>query len=916
MTKKITSLRVVRAGSSPDVDSDINTERRPETIQHVKEIYGNDNVASIGTFSTLAAKGAFKTMCTIYEIPYAQANKITELIPSGGEGGDITLSDMYDPAKDAYEAAADFRSATAGAEWEQIIEGAMGLEGKNKTTGVHPCGIVISSKQLLNTIPLQVRQDDGLVVTQWSYPELESLGLIKMDFLGLDTVDLIQHTVENIMKNGKTPPNMLEIIHGPMDDKKTFEVLARGETIGLFQLASPGVQDLLKRIKPTAIDDIIATTALYRPGPMGVQSHIRYADRKNGKEEIDFIHSDFKGTAIEDILGNTYGLVVYQEQIIRIANQIAGMTLQEGDDLRSAMGKKKMAKMLSMKPKFIEGGQIKGYSAEAMEVLWSTCEEFAKYGFNLAHSVAYGINAYQTAFLKTHYPVEFMAALISQNVGNREKVLIFLQEARRMGLKVGSIDVNTSAIKVSPDYSGKSSFDIVFGFSGASGVSRDVAKIIIDEREKNGLFKSVQDMVNRCYPLGITNRKIYENIAKAGGFDQFGVSRRAVVENLTGLLAGSKTKESKGASLFDMFGETQAIDAGTVDLTTMPEYPHVEMLKHEASVIGLYLTSHPLTKAGPGLSKARTATVASLMKSPVQTTATLTVAITDVSKKIMRRGGKRITVTMDDGTGYMSANISRDIVKGIDKKIAQERLRKLYEDGEAVVPDEMEELILDGNVTALEDIEQNSVYVVKVSFRPSRGESPYGAAIHSITPLALADDGSLPIRMRLLYTEDSEQKARDLAKKLPIALSKRNPGDFPIFVSIARKDSPIEAEDDLLYKAAIEEIRGVAVTKDVAKSAGSSDLWGNANAQKKSKKPAAKVKSRDWAKLAASATKSTRRGFRPGATIDDWDFIEKLTYVDSGYRAAKSKKTELDIERYLGVESYDFGTFDPSILED
>jgi DNA polymerase-3 subunit alpha len=443
MTKKITSLKVVRAGSSPDVDSDINTERRPETIQHVTEIYGNGNVASIGTFSTLAAKGAFKTMCTIYEIPYAQANKITELIPAGGEGGDITLSDMYDPTKDAYEAAADFRSATSGGEWEQIIEGAMGLEGKNKTTGVHPCGIVISSKPLLNTIPLQVRQDDGLVVTQWSYPELESLGLIKMDFLGLDTVDLIQHTVENIMKNGKTPPNMLEIIHGPMDDKKTFEILARGETIGLFQLASPGVQDLLKRIKPTSIDDIIATTALYRPGPMGVQSHIRYADRKNGKEEIDFIHSDFKGTAIEEILGNTYGLVVFQEQIIRIANQIAGMTLQEGDDLRSAMGKKKMAKMLSMKPKFIEGGKEKGYSAEAMEVLWSTCEEFAKYGFNLAHSVAYGINAYQTAFLKTHYPVEFMAALISQNVGNREKVLIFLQEARRMGLKVGSIDVNT-----------------------------------------------------------------------------------------------------------------------------------------------------------------------------------------------------------------------------------------------------------------------------------------------------------------------------------------------------------------------------------------------------------------------------------------------------------------------------------------
>lgn len=915
MGKKITSLKVVRAGSSPDVDSDINTQRRPETIQHVTEVYGSQNVASIGTFSTLAAKGAFKTMCTIYEIPFAQANKITELIPSGGEGGDVTISDIYDPSSDVYDSAADFRSATAGAEWEKIIEGAKGLEGKNKTTGVHPCGIVISSQPLLNTIPLQVRQDDGLVVTQWSYPELESLGLIKMDFLGLDTVDLIQHTVENIMKNGKTPPNMLEIIHGPMDDKKTFEMLARGETIGLFQLASPGVQDLLKRIKPTSINDIIATTALYRPGPMGMQSHIRYADRKNGKEEVDFIHPDFKGSPIEELLGNTYGLVVFQEQIIRIANQVAGMTLQEGDDLRSAMGKKKMAKMLSMKPKFLEGGIAKGYSAEAMEMLWSTCEEFAKYGFNLAHSVAYGINAYQTAYLKTHYPVEFMAALISQNVGNREKVLIFLQEARRMGLKVGSIDVNTSAIKVSPDYSGDSDFDIVFGFSGASGVSKDNAKIIIDEREKNGPFTSVQDMINRCYPLGITNRKIYENIAKAGGFDRFGVSRRAVVENLTGLLAGAKTKESKGASIFDILGESSAIDSSSVDLTSMAEYPHVEKLKHEASVIGLYLTSHPLSKAGPGLSKARTATVASLMKSPVQTQATLTVAVTDVTKKIMRRGGKRITVTLDDGTGYITANISRDIVKGIDKKIAQTRLRKLYEDGETMVPEEMEELIMDSDVTPIEDIEQNSVYVVKLTYRPARGESPYGAAVHSITPLALADDGSLPIRMRLLYTEANEGKARELARKLPGAIEKRNPGEFPIFVALASKDAPIEAENENVYKAAIEEIRGVQKKSSATSSSrNDSDLWGNAQAQKKKgKKPAVNSNARVWPPKAPQAQ---RRGFRPGATLDDWDFIEKLTYVDSGYRAAKTKKTELDIERYLGVESYDFGVFDPSILED
>jgi len=912
MSKKIVSIQVIKPGSNPDVDSDFNTKAREHAVNHVKELHGAGNVASIGTFSTLAAKGSFKTMCTLYEIPFAQANKISDLIPSGGEGGDITIADIYDTRSDFYTASADFRSATAGEEWEKIMEGAKALEGRNKTTGVHPCGIVISSRPLLDTVPLQVRQDDGLVVTQWGYAELESLGLIKMDFLGLDTVDLIQHTIENIMVSGKVVPNMLDIINGSMDDKKTIDMIARGETIGLFQLAGEGVQDLLKRIKPTSVHDIIATTALYRPGPMGVQSHIRYADRKNGKEEVDFIHDDFKGTAIEEILGSTYGLVVYQEQIIRIANQIAGMTLQEGDDLRKAMGKKIMAKMLAMKPKFMEGGAAKGYSNEAMELLWNTCEEFAKYGFNLAHSVAYGINAYQTAYLKANYPVEFMAALIAQNVGNKNKVLTFLQEARRMGLKVGSVNVNISQSRVTPDFTRASGFDIVYGFDGLKGVSKDIAEIIITERDKNGEFVSVQDMINRCLPKGVANRRVYEAIAKAGGFDLFGVSRKAVVENLNGLLSASKTKEAKGASLFDIFGEADVMESSSIDLKGQEEFPHVVKLKLEADIVGLYLTGHPLEKAGPGLSKARTATIATLVKAQQMTTATLTVAITEIIKKPMRKGGKSVMVTLDDGTGYITANVSRELVKGMDKFTAQERIRKLYIDGETQIPEDMEEMALSSEFVALPDIEQNSVYVVSITFRPSRGESPYGARVNGIVPLALADDGSLPIRMRILYNDSTEEKAKELANKLPRAIASRNPGDFPIYLSLAPKSGSNAAEDESTYRAAIEEIRSADKKSDIAVAAAdNTNLWGGADTRKKKVTVSTEGK-RSWPPV----TPARPKGPRPGVLLNEDEVIRNLIYVDTGYRAAKTKKTELDIEKYLGVESYDYGIFDSAVLED
>jgi DNA polymerase-3 subunit alpha len=925
--KRIAHIEIIKPGSNPDVDSDFNTEVREYALDHVKEIHGEDNIANITTFSTLAAKGAFKAMCTIYQIPFAQAAKIAATIPPPIEGVECTIADIFDPFSDRFGEGAEFRSSTSGSEWAKIIEGAKNIEGRNKNTGVHPCGIIMSSKPLSSVIPLQVRQDDGRVVTQWTYTECEDLGLIKMDFLGLDTVDLIQHSVGYIQRSGKKVPNMVELIHGAMDDKKTFEMLQRGETIGVFQLSSPGVQDLLKRMIADKFEDIVATTALYRPGPMGQLSHIRYADRKTGREETDYIHEDFKGSALEEILGDTYGAVVYQEQIIKIASDIAGMTLQEGDDLRKAMGKKNIPKMTQMKPKFFVGAEANGFSEEAIKRLWDTIAEFAKYGFNKSHSVAYAMNAYQAAYLKANYPVEFMAALISQNVGVKEKILAYLQEARRMGLKVGTVDINISDIKVAPDFKGESNFDIVYGISGINGVSTDVAKIIVDEREKSGQYKSVQDLINRCLPLGISNKKVYENLALGGAFDAMGVTRRAVVENLVSMINEAKTKKARGSSLFDMFGGVEEI-SGTVELIDAPEYPFVEKLKKEADVIGLYLTDHPLSKVGPGLSKMRSTTIAKLFKSQHTSTVTIAGSITEITKKIRKQGGKSIAVTIDDGTGYVMAHLGREIVKGIDKLSSQDKLRKLYVDGDNLVSDDIRSIVADKAFTAIDDIEKNSVYIMTLTFRPGRGDSPYNAKVNSIKPLKLADNGSLPIRIRFQANDENEEQVKRLYSILPKNLAAKIPGDYPIHIAyykdLGKAAASVENESiflDAIHQMDLDvenkvDLKAVALSEVVDES--TVTLTGDRAVRKSKKKVVKKVDNlRAWPPPAINDPVVAKTLRTTQAQIDKTvEQIESIVYKDTGLTAAKTQKLEQAIEKFVGVESYDFGIFNPGVLEE
>jgi len=920
--KTIKNIKVVASGSNPDVDSDFHTAHREKVLEYVTDLYGKKNVSNIVTFGTLAAKGAVKAMCTIYNIPFVQAGKLAALVPPPIEGKECTLNDIYDPTSDRYEEASEFRSFASGADWEKIIEGARKIEGKNKSTGVHACGIIISAEPLEEVIPLHVRQTDERVITQWTYKECESLGLIKMDFLGLDTVDLIQNTVDYIIKNGKTPPNMAQLVHGEMDDPDVYKLFQDAKTTGIFQFGSEMVQNLLKLVKPTEFNDLAATTAVARPGPMGMLSHIKYADRKNGREEIDYIHPEFIGSPLEEILNPTYGLIVYQESIIKIASEIAGMTLQEGDDLRSAMGKKKMAVMMSMKPKFFEGCLKNGYSEEATTILWETIEEFAKYGFNKSHSVAYAMTSYQSAFLKTHYPVEFMASLIAQNVDDKKKTLTFLREAKSMGISVGTVDINLSDIKVAPDYLKKGKNDILFGISGVKSVSEDIAKIIVEERNANGVFESVQDLVNRCVPLGVSNRAIYENLAKAGAFDTMGVSRKSVVESVPDLMGDAKKKTSKGESLFDMFALEE--DPSEINLNG-EEYDYVKKLQEEANMLGLYLTSNPLDNLGPGSSKLRTNNISKILKSPRMLTTTILGSIIEITKK-QRRQGKSIIVDIDDGTDYMTALLAKDIVKNMDKYNAQENVKKLYQNGENSVSTDNRELAVNPEYKPMEELEVNNVYMMNVTYRPGKGDNPYNAKINWIKPLKLSHNGSLPVRIRFKATKENLDKMKKLYKALPINLAQKLPGEYPIHVSLHSKLTKDSHTLDDMYMSALqimdEDLQNGVDLKEQFDNANkredSNSLMGGKNKapSKKKKKSASKTDEplRVWP---PEGFEKTRNNGVEALTVEDiTDAIESLNYIDTGLTCDKSQKVELAIEKFLGIESYDFGVFDSSILTD
>lgn len=589
--------------SMPDFDIDFSTRRRDDVKRYVTEKYGSDRVAQIATFNIIKAKQALKDASRVMGFPYGMGEKLSKAVPGMIAGRDMSLAEMYDTKNPRYKEAQAFRDVVEEtADTKSVFETALGLENIKRNTGVHAAGVIMSDTPLADIVPLMMRDNDGQIITQFDYPTCEKLGLIKMDFLGLRNLDILDDALINIKRNRGIDLVLEEL---DFNDPTVYELLSTGETLGIFQLDSPPMRQLLKQLKPDNFGDISAVLALYRPGPMGAKSHTNYAMRKQGQQPITPIHPEL-AEVLEDILGPTYGLIVYQEQVMEIAQRVAGYTLGQADNLRRAMGKKSKETLDKEFPLFSEGMMARGYTKPAITTLWDILVPFSDYAFNKSHSAAYGVIAYFTAYLKAHYPAEFIAALLTSVGDDRDKLGGYLVEARRMGVTVLPPDINESDL-----YFTAVGDDVRFGLGSIKNVGEAVVSHITTERSAGGDYTSVKDFLDRV-PLPALNKRTIESLFKSGAFDRFGHSRRALIE-VHEKVVDDATRDKKDASKGDIgfdFGEL--FDEPVQLIPDRPEWPRKTKLEFEREMLGLYVSDHPLNGQEAVLQRFRTLQVSDL----------------------------------------------------------------------------------------------------------------------------------------------------------------------------------------------------------------------------------------------------------------------------------------------------------------
>ena len=534
--------------SMPDIDLDFDERRRGDMIRYATEKYGEERVSQIITYGTIKAKAAVKDAARVLGFPYAVGDKITKAMPPAVMGKDIPLSGIFDPSHKRYGEAGEFRALyESDPEAKQVVDTARGLEGLKRQWGVHAAGVILCREPLLDVIPIHRREQDGAIITQFDMGACETLGLLKMDFLGLRNLTVLDDCLKHITANrGETV--VLEELDEMQSDPKTYELLARGDTLGVFQLDGGPMRSLLRSMQPDRFESISAVLALYRPGPMGVNAHNDYADRKTGRKPVVPIHPEL-GEALEEILGDTYGLIVYQEQVMAIAQQLAGYTLGAADLLRRAMGKKKREILDKEYIPFSDGMKANGYSEAAIKTLWDTLVPFADYAFNRAHTAGYGLVSFWTAYLKANYPAEYMAALLTSVKDDKDKSALYLAECRRMGIKVLPPDVNDSDSDFTPRGT-----DIRFGLSAIRNVGTNVVASIVRTREAKGRFADFSDFLRKVEAVAC-NKKTVESLCKAGAFDSLGHSRKGLVAvHAEAIDACMDTKRNEAIGQFDLFG--------------------------------------------------------------------------------------------------------------------------------------------------------------------------------------------------------------------------------------------------------------------------------------------------------------------------------------------------------------------------
>ncbi|MBD3007764.1 MULTISPECIES: DNA polymerase III subunit alpha [unclassified Streptomyces] len=639
--------------SMPDVDIDFDERRRGEVIRYVTEKYGHDKVCQIGTYGTIKAKNAIKDSARVLGYPYAMGDRITKAMPADVLGKGIPLSGITDEKHPRYSEAGEVRGMYENEpDVKKVIDTARGIEGLVRQMGVHAAGVIMSSETVTDHVPVFSPKNDGQVVTQWDYPTCESLGLLKMDFLGLRNLTIMDDAVKMVRANKGIDLKMLDL---SLDDPKTFELLCRGDTLGVFQFDGGPMRSLLRMMKPDNFEDISAVSALYRPGPMGMNSHINYALRKNGQQEITPIHPELE-EPLKEVLGITYGLIVYQEQVQKAAQVLAGYSLGQADLLRRAMGKKKPEVLEKEFVNFQKGAREKGYSDEAIQAVWDVLVPFAGYAFNKAHSSAYGLVTYWTAYLKANYPAEYMAALLTSVRDDKDKSAVYLNECRRMGIKVLPPNVNESEA----NFTAQGDDVILFGLTAVRNVGQNVVEAIIRGRKTKGKYASFPDYLDKVEAV-VCNKRTTESLIKAGAFDEMGHTRKGLMAHYEALIdnvVAVKRKEAEGQ--FDLFGGMGG-DSGHGDgpgFGLDVEFSDVEwdktyLLAQEREMLGLYVSDHPLFGIEHVLNEKADAAISALTGGEHADGAIVTIGgiISGLQRKMTKQGNAWAIATVEDLAG-------------------------------------------------------------------------------------------------------------------------------------------------------------------------------------------------------------------------------------------------------------------------
>ena len=644
--------------SMPDIDMDFMQARRGEVIDYVVRKYGRNQVAQIITFGSLLAKGVIRDVARVLDMPLSQADKMAKLIPD--ELG-ITLNGKTkrgEFVEGAYQKEPKLQELIeSDPQAKRVWEFAKKLEGLKRNSGMHAAGVVISNEELWKKTPIYKPSGEDTFVTQYSLNYLEDVDLIKFDFLGLKTLDVIQNAVKLIKRRYDKDVDWHQIDE---NDSKVYEVIRTGDTVGMFQIESSGMQDLNRRLKPDSFEDLIAVLALYRPGPMESGMLDDFIERKHGRQEITYVFP-----ALEEILKPTYGVIVYQEQVMQIVQTIGGFSLGGADIVRRAMGKKKVDEMLKYNKEFSEGAQKQGLDYKTASELFDLIEKFAGYGFNKSHSAAYAMVTFQTAWLKTYYPNEFMAALLTSDKDNTDKVVRYIDEVKRMGIELAPPDICDSQLEFSA-INKEGQEVILFGLGAIKGVGEAAIHAMLEEREENGDYTSLQDFVNRIEPSKV-NKRVIEAIIKAGGFDRYGYSRKALLDQIDTIVdTAKKASEAKKNAMGSLFGDDSEITTVDLSLTNSEEYELKEILEFEKDTLGFYVSGHPMDEYREELEKLNYTLSSELENIKDGSFAVFIGKVEEIQRKISKKGNQFGIVNLMDFHGNIDIMLFSDKLEQLE----------------------------------------------------------------------------------------------------------------------------------------------------------------------------------------------------------------------------------------------------------